>query len=108
MSDAGSTSFPLDDSTGAEGSAGNEREVRWEVVAEMPGLLPARIIADRLQAEGIPANAWQESVGQAYGMVFGPLGTGFVSVPEEFVDAAKAILEAAEEMDIDFDAEEEE
>lgn len=108
MSDAASTSLPLDDSTDAEGGAGDDQEARWEVVAETAGLLPARIIADRLQTEGIPAHAWQESVGQAYGMVFGPLGTGFVSVPEEFVDAAQTLLQAAEEMNIDFDAEEEE
>lgn len=109
MSDATSSSLPLDDHNKREaGRAGGEQEVRWEVVAETPGLLPARIIADRLQSEGIPAHAWQESVGQAYGMVFGPLGTGFVSVPESFVAAAQEILEAAGEIDIDFDAGEEE
>lgn len=74
----------------------------------MPGLLAARIVADRLLAEGIPARAWQESVGQAYGMVFGPLGTGFVSVPAEFVATAEAILETSAEMEIDFDIDEEE
>lgn len=101
MSSAASSSLPLDDDA-RDASSGGPREVRWQVVAEAPGLLPARIIADRLQSEGIPAHAWQESVGQAYGMVFGPLGTGFVSVPEEYVDAAQQIL-ANDDTDTDKD-----
>lgn len=106
---AASASMPLDDDepTTGTGSAGPQ-SVNWKVVAEAPGLLPARIIADRLQAEGIPAHAWQESVGQAYGMVYGPLGTGFVSVPTEYVDAAREILAEAAEMDLDFDDDDEE
>ncbi len=70
--------------------------IRWEVVAEMPGLLPAQIVAGRLQAEGIPTRAWQESVGQLIGAVVGPLGTGYVAVPAEYVDRALAILDQAE------------
>lgn len=100
------SSLPLDDNADDTGSGGPQ-EIRWQVVAEAPGLLPARIIADRLQAEGIPSHAWQESVGQAYGMVYGPLGTGFVSVPEEYVEAAQEILAHAAEADFDFDGEEE-
>ncbi|HZD11845.1 MAG TPA: hypothetical protein VE553_10930 [Candidatus Binatia bacterium] len=106
MNDAASSSLPLDDNARnprAASGHGDAQEVRWEVVAEMPGLLPARIVADRLRAEGIPARAWQESVGQAYGMVFGPLGTGFVSVPEEFFDAAMELLAEADEVDVDPD-----
>ena len=104
---AASASLPLDDdeTTTGSGSAGSHA-VNWEVVAEAPGLLPARIIADRLQAEGVPAYAWQESVGQAYGMIYGPLGAGFVSVPEEYVQAAQEILAAPVEMDLDVDDEE--
>ncbi|MFW6096450.1 MAG: hypothetical protein ACOC9Z_00150 [Chloroflexota bacterium] len=99
------SSLPLDDN--AEDTGGGTQEVRWIVVAEATGLLPAHIIADRLQAEGIPAHAWQESVGQAYGMVYGPLGTGFVSVPEEYVEAAQEILAQSAETDLDSDGEEE-
>lgn len=100
------SSLPLDDNADDTGSGGPQ-EIRWQVVAEAPGLLPARIIADRLQTEGIPSHAWQESVGQAYGMVYGPLGTGFVSVPEEYVEAAQEILAHTAEADFDFDGEEE-
>ena len=104
---AATSSLPLDDDETTTGTGSNRpRAVHWEVVAEAPGLLPARIIADRLQAEGIPARAWQESVGQAYGMIYGPLGAGFVSVPEEYVQAAQEILAAPVEMDLDVDDDE--
>lgn len=100
------SSLPLDDND-EDTSGGGPQEVRWKVVAEAAGLLPARIIADRLQAEGIPSHAWQESVGQSYGMVYGPLGTGFVSVPEESFEAAQKILAQSAQTDFDFDGEEE-
>lgn len=77
-------------------SGGNEA-VRWEVVAHTPGLVPARIIADSLIAEGIPARAWQESAGQAIGLVIGPMGTGYVEVPEQFVEQALDLLDWDEE-----------
>lgn len=102
-----SASLPLDQDDDKNSDAATtppeRQEVRWEVVAEERGLLPARIIADRLQSEGIPARAWQESVGQAYGMTVGPLGTGFVSVPEEYVDRAQEILAESAEMPLDDD-----
>lgn len=102
MLNAASSALPHDDETQSAASGGPQ-EVRWQVVAEAPGLLPARIIADRLQSENIPAHAWQESVGQAFGMVFGPLGTGFVSVPEEYVETAQQILADVGEIDFDND-----
>ena len=102
-----STSLPLeqndDENSDVVATPPEQREVRWQVVAEERGLLPARIIADRLQSEGIPARAWQESVGQAYGMIVGPLGTGFVSVPEEYVEQAQEILAESAEMVLDDD-----
>lgn len=99
MSNAVSPSLPLseDESDETTTTPQGKEAVRWEVVAQTSGLLAARIIADRLQTEGIPARAWQESVGQAFGMVVGPLGTGNVSVPEEYVDAAQEILADIEE-----------
>ena len=99
MSEATSFSLPLDEGDDAESRSvettpqGNE-PVKWEVVAQTPGLLPARIIADRLQSEGFPVRAWQESVGQAFGMTVGPLGTGYVAVPEALAEAALEILES--------------
>ncbi len=101
MSNASSHSFyfsaddslPEDEESARSTTPGGKEEVQWEVVAQMPGLLPARIVADRLRSEGIPVRFWQESVGQAFGMTVGPLGTGYVAVPEELAERALEILE---------------
>ena len=71
---------------------GNDNEVSWKVVEKTAGLTPATIIADRLKTEGIPARAWQEGAGRAIGLTVGLLGTGYVVVPEEYVDEAEKIL----------------
>lgn len=71
---------------------GGRREIRWEVVAQTPGLTPATIIAGRLQSEGIPVRAWQEGAGQALGLTVGLLGTGYVAVPDDYADEARRIL----------------
>lgn len=91
-----------DDSTQTT-TPGQKSEVHWEIVARMPGITPATILAGRLQAEGIPARAWQEGAGQALGLTVGLLGTGYVAVPEEHVEKALAILEVDVEMDEDWD-----
>ncbi len=77
-----------------------KRETKWTVVANAPGLAAAEIIANRLVAEGIPARAWQEGAGQAFGLTVGLLGTGHVVVPDDFAEEAKAIL--ATTVDDDF------
>jgi hypothetical protein len=75
-----------------EDSEPGQRETRWEEVATTSGITTAQILAGRLQSEGIPARAWQESAGQAAGLVIGILGMGHVLVPEEFADQARQIL----------------
>ncbi len=72
---------------------GGRQEIRWKTVAKTPGITPAHVIAGRLQAEGIPARAWQEAAGQAIGLTVGLLGTGHVQVPEEYYDQAVELLE---------------
>jgi hypothetical protein len=74
-------------------------EIIWRNVAKTGGLLQAQIMAGRLQAEGIPARAWQEGAGGALGLTVGLLGTGYLDVPEEYVAQAQEILawEFAEE-----------
>jgi hypothetical protein len=70
-------------------------------------LAPAEIIAQRLQSEGIPARAWQEGAGQAFGLTVGLLGNGYVIVPEAYLEEAKAILaESIEDDDLLFDEDE--
>jgi hypothetical protein len=77
--------------------SGSYQEVKWEVVAQMPGITPATIVAGRLKAEGVPVRVWQEGAGQALGLTVGLLGTGYVAVPQEYVNQALAILEYEED-----------
>ena len=92
MSDAHSEPLPFSSHERSE-TPGGSREVRWEVVAQAPGITPATIIAGRLQAEGLPVRVWQEAAGQALGLTVGLLGTGYVAVPEPFAAQALEILE---------------
>ena len=69
-----------------------KKEVKWEIVAKESGLAVAQIVANRLRSEGIPANAWQEGAGRAFGLTIGKLGTGYVVVPEEYKEEALSIL----------------
>ncbi len=75
-----------------------QKEIHWEEVATTAGIAQAQIIVGRLQTEGIPARAWQESVGQSTGMIFGSLGMGHVLVPEEYFDQALDILDNVDEI----------
>ncbi len=77
---------------------GGRAEIKWEIVAETFGITPAAIIAGRLKAEGLPVRVWQESAGQALGLTVGALGTGYVAVPEEYVEQALSLLD--EEVEI--------
>ena len=86
--------------SGKTTKGGNEA-VKWEVVAEMAGITLATIVAGRLKAHGLPVRVWQEGAGQALGLTVGLLGTGYVAVPEEYVEQAAAIL--AEDVAIDPD-----
>jgi hypothetical protein len=82
-----------------ETTPGGGKETKWEVVSKTPGIAPAEIIAQRLQAEGIPARARQESAGQAFGLTVGLLGTGYVVVPEPYAEKAREILEASDDVE---------
>ena len=89
-----SNAHPLPESHDSDAQPGEFEQVRWEVVEQTSGITPAEIIAGRLQAEGIPARAWQEGAGEALGLMVGLLGMGHVAVPEEFAEQARAILAA--------------
>ena len=82
----------------AGSSPGGGRETKWEVVTTTGGLTTAEVIVGRLSAEGIPARAWQEGAGQAFGLTVGLLGTGYVLVPESYLEEAKALLETPFDM----------
>lgn len=92
-----------------ESTSGGQSEIRWEIVARMPGITPATILAGRLQSEGIPARVWQEGAGQALGLTVGLLGTGYVAVPEEYAEQALEILSMDADIgDEDWDKQDEE
>ncbi len=95
MIDAFSQPFPIDDDDNRDQttSPGGSESVKWEVIARMPGLPAAQIVAGRLNAEGIPARIWQEGAGRALGLTVGILGTGYVTVPQEYVAQAQEILD---------------
>lgn len=104
MSESASMRLPLheDDagrSLSRETVPGGSAQERWVPVRKTVGLLNARIIADSLIAAEIPARAWQEGAGQAYGLTVGVLGTGYVMVLESMVDLARDYLDTLEELD---------
>jgi hypothetical protein len=99
MNELGSFPFPQDWKDSRETTPGGRKEIRWIEVAQTPGLAPAQILAGRLQAEGIPAYAWQEGAGKAAGLVVGLLGSGHVMVPEEFEERALEILSDTDDED---------
>ena len=102
MSKAMTTPHPNDQNGSDETTGSGQKETRWEEVATTFGITAAQILAGRLHSEGIPARAWQESAGQATGLVVGLLGMGHVIVPEEYVEQALDIL-----ADVDNNVEEE-
>jgi hypothetical protein len=97
MSESPTIPFPQDSDESRETTPGDKKEVRWVEVAQTFGLAQAQILAGRLQAEGIPAYAWQEGAGQAAGLLVGLLGAGHVLVPEEYEEQALDILSDEEE-----------
>ena len=89
MSESSTSPGPNDQNHNDEKTPGIRKETRWEEVATTAGITAAHILAGRLQAEGIPARAWQEGAGQATGLIVGLLGTGHVVVPEEYAEKAR-------------------
>ncbi len=99
MNESPTLPIPQNSDEDREKSPGEQKETRLTEVAQTIGLASAQILAGRLQAEGIPAFAWQEGAGQAAGLVIGLLGAGHVMVPEEFEERALEILADEEEID---------
>lgn len=99
MNESPTLPFPQDSDESRETTPGGKKEVHLVEVAQTFGLAQAQILAGRLQAEGIPAYAWQEGAGQAAGLVIGLLGAGHVMVPEEYEERALDILSDVEEID---------
>ena len=77
-------------------------ETKWATVTETNGLTVAEMLAKRLEAANIPAQAVQESAGKSFGFMSGPLGTAYVQVPVQFLEEAQRLLdvEQVDETDI--------
>jgi hypothetical protein len=68
-------------------------ELTWATVTETNGITVAEMLAQRLIAAEIPAQAVQESAGRALGFMSGPLGTAFVRVPSQYLEEARQLLD---------------
>ena len=67
----------------------------WKLLTKMYSMLEAQMLVGRLETEGIPAQAWQEGAGKAYGLTVGYLGEVRVMVMAS--DLARAQTIAAED-----------
>jgi len=82
-------------------------EENWQVVSITSGVIKARILEGRLEAEGIPVRLQYEPIGGIYAITVDGLGEVQILVPEQWVEHARRVLavEYSEE-DLDWKAEE--
>lgn len=64
----------------------------WEVIATAAGMTQAKIIAGRLESEGIPAKLNYEAAGMIYAITVDGLGEVKILVPVPDWDRAKELL----------------
>ena len=79
----------------------------WLVVGTAQGVIKARILEGRLEAEGIPVRLQYEPIGAIYAITVDGLGEVQILVPEIWAEHARRVLakEYTEE-DLDWKAEE--
>ncbi len=74
---------------------------KWEVANVSSGMINAKIVAGRLETEGIPVKLRYEAVGVIYGLTLDGLGEVRVMVPSSYLKMALDVLaESYEEDDI--------
>ena len=64
----------------------------WQVISTTSGLIKARIIEGRLEAEGIPVRLQYEPIGEIYAITVDGLGEVQILVPEPWVEQARRVL----------------
>ena len=70
-------------------------EMKWEKLAEVYGRLEADVIKSYLEAEGVPVELFQESVGHsAFPTTIDGLGRVQLFVPKEKAEEAHKLFEA--------------
>ena len=75
----------------------------WQVVSTTSGVIKARIIEGRLEAEGIPVRLQYEPIGAIYAITVDGLGEVQILVPEHWVEHARRVLEVQySEEDLDW------
>lgn len=67
-------------------------EENWQVVSITSGLIKARILEGRLEAEGIPVRLQYEPIGAIYAITVDGLGEVQILVPEQWVGHALRVL----------------
>lgn len=67
-------------------------EESWQVVGTAQGVIKARILEGRLEAEGIPVRLQYEPIGAIYAITVDGLGEVQVLVPEMWVEHARRVL----------------
>lgn len=87
----------------AETPRGGREPIRWVTVEKTMGLLPAQILAGRLESEGIRARAMQEGAGRAIGLTVGLLGEGRVYVPAEQEEEARELIKQIQNEPIEWE-----
>lgn len=78
----------------------------WQVVGTAQGVIKARILEGRLEAEGIPVRLQYEPIGAIYAITVDGLGEVQVLVPAMWADHARRVL-AKEYVEADLDWREE-
>jgi hypothetical protein len=77
-------------------------EENWQVISTTSGVIKARIIEGRLEAEGIPVRLQYEPIGEIYAITVDGLGEVRILVPEQWAGHARRVLEvqySEEDMD---------
>jgi hypothetical protein len=76
----------------------------WQVVHVTSGVIKARIIEGRLEAEGIPVLLQYEPIGQIYAITVDGLGAVQIFVPGQWLEHARRVLEKEySEEDLDWE-----
>ena len=70
-------------------------EMKWEKLTDIYGRIEADVLKSYLEAEGIPVELFQESVGQhAFPTTIDGLGRVQLFVPKEKLEEARSLFEA--------------
>ncbi len=78
-------------------------EEKWEVANVSSGMINAKIVAGRLETDGIPVKLRYEAVGVIYGLTLDGLGEVRVMVPSRYLKRAReALAESYEEDDYEY------